>query len=139
MIMVQISVRYMMETNFCKSKKAKRCTIPVPPPCPEWNRKVVPTQKNSLRKQILLKQMLGIHEIWVRIRIRGSIPLTKGSGCGPDPAIVVSDLQDVNQKKNLHFLAYSFLKAHLHHFSKIKSYRSHQTVGSNVFLTIFAL
>jgi len=35
----------------------------------------------------------------------------------PDPAIFVSDLQDVNKK--LFFDNY-FLKIHLHHFSKIK-------------------
>ncbi len=48
--------------------------------------------------------MLRFHEIMVqirmRIRIRRSIPLTNGSGfgsgCGPDPAIFVSNLQDVN-------------------------------------------
>jgi hypothetical protein len=32
----------------------------------------------------------------------------------PDPAIFVSDLQDINQKK----FAYYFLKVHLHHFSR---------------------
>jgi hypothetical protein len=34
----------------------------------------------------------------------------------PDPAIFVSDLQDVNK-----FFAYYILKVHFHHFSKIKS------------------
>ncbi len=34
-----------------------------------------------------------------------------------DPAIFVSDLQDVNKNN---FFAYYFLKVHLHHFSKIK-------------------
>ncbi len=53
----------------------------------------------------------------------------------PDPAIFVSDLQDVNKK--IIFFAYYFLKVHLH-FLKIKNH-SHKTVGINVFLTIFAL
>jgi hypothetical protein len=52
----------------------------------------------------------------------------------PDPAIFVSDLQDVP----IFFFAYYFLKVHFHNFSKKKSYRSHKTVGINVFLTIFA-
>jgi hypothetical protein len=56
--------------------------------------------------------VLRIHEILVRIRIHGSIPLTNGSG--GDPAIFVSVLQDVNKK---------LLKVHLHHFSKIKSHK----------------
>jgi hypothetical protein len=34
------------------------------------------------------------------------------------PAILVSDIQDINKK----FFAYYFLKAHLHHFLKIKSH-----------------
>jgi hypothetical protein len=39
----------------------------------------------------------------------------------PDPAIFVSDLQDVNKKSFfVSFFAYYFLKGHLHHFSKIK-------------------
>jgi hypothetical protein len=55
----------------------------------------------------------------------------------PDPAIFV--------RKKLFFskiFAYYFLKVHLHNFINFfrdkKSYRSHKTVGINVFLTIFA-
>jgi hypothetical protein len=53
-----------------------------------------------------------------------------------DPAIFVIDLQDV---KKFFFDNY-FLKAHLHHFSQIKSHNtvSYKTVGINVFPTIFA-
>jgi hypothetical protein len=45
-----------------------------------------------------------IHDIlvWIRIRIRGSMPLTNGSGStvdsDPDPAIFVINLQDANKK-----------------------------------------
>ncbi len=46
--------------------------------------------------------MLRIHEILIRIRIRGSIPLTNGSD--PDPAIFVTDLQDVNNKLLVYLL-----------------------------------
>jgi hypothetical protein len=37
-----------------------------------------------------------IHDILVRIRIRGSMPLTNVSG--PDPTMFVIDLQDANKK-----------------------------------------
>ncbi len=42
--------------------------------------------------------VLRIHDIlgWIRIRIRGSMPLTNGSG-DPDPAIFVIDLQDASK------------------------------------------
>jgi hypothetical protein len=49
-------------------------------------------------------EVLRIHEILVRIRMRGSIPLTNGSGSGPadpDPALFVSNLKEVN--KNIFF------------------------------------
>jgi len=40
--------------------------------------------------------VLWIHEILVRIRIRGSLPLTNGIGSS---CYFVSDLEDVNNKK----------------------------------------
>jgi hypothetical protein len=68
--------------------------------------------------------VLRIHDILAWIRIRGSMPLTNGSGLGSDPAIFVIDPQDAN-KKLIFFKksAYYFLKVHLHHFLKIKSQR----------------
>jgi hypothetical protein len=42
-----------------------------------------------------------------------------------DPAIYVSDLQDIKKKKISKFYSffyYFFLTVHLHHFSKIKSH-----------------
>jgi hypothetical protein len=67
---------------------------------------------------------MRIHEIlvWMRMRIRGSIPLTlmdpdTDPDTDPDPAI--SDLQHVN---NILLIRY-FLKVHFHHFSKIKSHK----------------
>jgi hypothetical protein len=56
----------------------------------------------------------------------------------PDPAIVVSDLQDVI--KNLLLITY-FLKVQLHHFSKIKRHTEvpNKTEEIDVFLTIFCL
>jgi hypothetical protein len=57
----------------------------------------------------------------------------------PDPAIFVIDLQNANKKliKKKSISAHYFLKAYLHHFSKIKS---HKVVGcrNQGFLTIFA-
>jgi hypothetical protein len=61
--------------------------------------------------------LLQIRDMLVRIR-----PLTNGSGFG----------------SGLFFFLLYFLKLHLHHFSKIKSQRSHETAGIKVFLTIFA-
>ncbi len=42
----------------------------------------------------------------------------------PDPAIFAIDLEDVNKKLifNTIFSAYYFLKVHLHHFSKEKTF-----------------
>jgi hypothetical protein len=62
----------------------------------------------------------GIHasDQWIRI-------------LDPDPAIFVIDLQDASKKLifNTIFSDYYFLKLHLHHFSKIKSQKSHKIVG----------
>ncbi len=74
-------------------------------------------------KTLELLAVLQIHEILLRIQIRGSIPLTN-LDADPEPAIFVCDLQNVNKKLVflLSFFAYYFLKVHLHHFSKIKSH-----------------
>jgi hypothetical protein len=82
--------------------------------------------------------VLRIHEILVRIRIRirGSIPLTYGSGCGSDPAFSSVTLK--TSTKN-YFFGYYFVNVYFTTIFKNKnSYRSHKTVGINVFHTIFA-
>jgi hypothetical protein len=63
-------------------------------------------KKTFVDCRIFMRQaVLRIHDIlvWIRILIwiRGSMPLTNGSGSGvdPDPAIFVIDLQDANQKQ----------------------------------------
>ncbi len=67
--------------------------------------------------------MLRIHDIFMLVWVRGSMPLINGTdqdpGSDPDPAIFVIDLQDANKKQlfSKKFSAYYFL----HHFSKIKS------------------
>ncbi len=65
--------------------------------------------------------MLRIHDILARIRIRGSMPLTKDPD--PDPDVFAIDLQDVNKKLILKksFSSYYFLKVVFHRFSKVKS------------------
>ncbi len=59
----------------------------------------------------------------IRIRIRGSIPLTNGLGCGSGSSYFHYWPSRRQQKTNLKkmFLAYYFLKVHLYPFSKIKS------------------
>jgi hypothetical protein len=54
----------------------------------------------------------------------------------PDPAIFVSDLQDVNKK--LFFCLLLFEGKCTSIVKDKKSYRSHKTVGINVFLTVLA-
>jgi hypothetical protein len=76
--------------------------------------------------------VLRIHEILVRIRIRGSIALTNGSGSRS--CFFVSDLQDVKKV----FCLLLFEGTFTSFFKDKKSKRSHKTVGINVFLTIFA-
>ncbi len=67
------------------------------------------------------------------IRIRGSMPLTNGSGSGSGSWIRILLLSSLTfkmpEKKyifNTIFSAYYFLKLHLHHFSKIKSQKESQ-------------
>jgi hypothetical protein len=70
------------------------------------------------------RSVLRIRDILVRIQIRGSVPLTNGSGSAP--AIFVIDLQDGNKKQFSFpcFSAYYFSKVHSHHiFKDKKSYK----------------
>jgi hypothetical protein len=54
----------------------------------------------------------------------------------PEPAIFVSDLQDVSKK--IFFCLLLFEGTFTSFFKDKKSYRSHKTIGFNVFPTIFA-
>ncbi len=93
---------------------------------------------------------------WIRIWIRGSIPLTNGSGSGsadpclwqmdpdadPDPAIFVTDHQDSNKKTNIFlrvFLLLTFWRYIYIIFKDKKSKRSHKAVGIKVFITTVLL
>jgi hypothetical protein len=56
--------------------------------------------------------VLRIHDIlvWIRIRIRGSMPLNNGSGFGPGSCFFVIDLQDANKNQfKKSFSAHYFL------------------------------
>ncbi len=88
-----------------------------------------------------------IHDIfaWIRIRIRGSMPLTNRSGSGSRIRILLfSPLTFKMPAKNKFFntifsACYRyFLKVHLHYFLKIKVKKSHKIVGFKVFFIIFA-
>jgi hypothetical protein len=77
--------------------------------------------------------VLRSHDIlgWIRIRIRGSMPLTNGSGFGSWIRILLfSSLTFKIQHKtnflNTIFSVYYFLKLHLNHFSEKKSQKESQ-------------
>jgi hypothetical protein len=57
----------------------------------------------------------------------------------PDPPIFVTDLQEHNKKLIFKKIS-SYLKVHLHNFSKIESQKEvkKKTVAIKVFVTIFA-
>ncbi len=73
------------------------------------------------RRRILNLAAFRIHDIsvWIRIRIRGSMPLANGSG-----SCYFRHWPSRCQKKQLKnsFSAYYFLKVHVHHFSKISRF-----------------
>ncbi len=84
--------------------------------------------------------VLRIHDIlgWIRIRIRGSMPLTNGSGSfyfrhWP------SRCQQENKFFNTIFSAYDFLKLHLHHFLKIKIHKESQNRRNQGFSYYFCM
>jgi hypothetical protein len=79
---------------------------------------------------------LRIHDILVRIRICGSIPLT--NGCG---SCYFRHWPSRQQQKILIFLKLCFflLKVHLHHFSKIKSQKDVTKQQESRFFLLFPL
>jgi hypothetical protein len=101
------------------------------------SKKVEGLKKNYVKE----KAVFRIHDIleWIRIRIRGSMPLTNGSGSGTWIRILLlSSLTFKMPTKNNFclniFSAYYCLKVHLHNFPKIKVKKSHKIVGIKVFL-----
>ncbi len=77
-----------------------------------------------------------IHDIlgWIRIqiRIRGSMPLTNGSGFGSGSCYFPVIFNTI-------FSAYYFLKVHLYHFSKIKSQKESQNSRNQGFSYYFCM
>ncbi len=84
---------------------------------------------------VLQKAVSWIRDILIRIRIRGFIPLTYGSGSGS--GFFVCGWQDDNNKYVFFswFVVYNFLAVYLHHSSKIISQKEiEQIVEIKVFL-----
>ncbi len=123
--------------------------------CRWYGRHNPQTQITSLAKLLKLwvhlhivyfTPVLRIHDIlvWIRIRIwiRGSMPLTNGSGCGSGSCyFFVIILSDANKKQyflNKFFCLLLFEGTFASFFKDKKSKRSHKAVGIKVFLTIFA-
>ncbi len=86
-----------------------------------WRSSSIPTRHQNYI-HIPNSQCSGSLTFWVRSRIIESVPLTNGLGL--DPALFVSDLQEVNNKKISSSFSYYFLK--VHHSSKIKSHKTVQ-------------
>ncbi len=75
------------------------------------------------------QSVFRIHDILVWIRIRGSMPLTNGSGFGSGSCYFCHWPSRCQQKTNFltqFFLLCYFLKVHLHYFWKIKSHKESQ-------------
>jgi hypothetical protein len=90
---------------------------------------------------LLLLAVLRIHDIlvWIRIWIRGSMPLINGFGFGSETCYFRNLPTRCQQKTNFlnSFFAYYFLKVHLHHFLR-KSQKEVTIQNDQGFLTIFA-
>ncbi len=86
---------------------------------------------------------LGIHDIlvWIRIWIRGSMPLTNGSGSGFGSCYFRHWPSRCKQKANLFLKVFglSLLKVHLHNFSKIKVKKKSQSSRNRGFPYYFCL
>ncbi len=98
------------------------------------------------KNSVSFRAVLRIHDILVWIRIRGSMPLTNGSGFGSGywiRILLFSSLtcKMLTKKTNLKnsFSAYYFWKVHLHYFSKIKSKKKLQTSRSQGFSYYFCM
>jgi hypothetical protein len=72
----------------------------------------------------------------MRIRVCRSIPLTNDPDADPNPAVFVSDLQDVNKK--LFFCLKLFEGTFSSFFKDEKVTKKSQNSENNVFLTIFS-
>ncbi len=84
---------------------------------------------------------MTLHDIFVWIRIRGSMPLTNGSWSGFESGSCYFRHWPSRCQQTLIlfkiFSAYYFLKVHLHHFSKIKSQKELQNSRNRGFSYYF--
>ncbi len=85
--------------------------------------------------------MLRIHDIlvWIRIWIRGSMPLTYGSEFGSRCGSGSCYFRHLPNFFKKSFSAYYCLKVHLHHFSKIKNQKKSQSSRNQCFSFFFLL
>ncbi len=95
-------------------------------------------------KYLQYHAVLRIRGILVRIRIRGSVPLTKGSGFGSGSGSLYFRLWPSRWQLKIIgfkiFFAHYFLNLLLHHFSKIKSHNEFtKQEESRFFLYYFCL
>ncbi len=81
--------------------------------------------------------MFRIHDILVWIRIRGSIPLTNGSGSCYFRHCPTRCQQKTNFLTQFFLLVRYSLKVHLHYFSKIKSQKGSQNSWIQDFFLLF--
>ena len=104
------------------------------------------------RTYVYLIPVFRIHYIlrWIRIRIRGSMPLTNGSGSGFGSrsgswirillfSSLTFKMPAKNKFFNTIFSAYYFLKLHLHHFSQMKSQKESQNSRNQGFSYYFCM
>ncbi len=83
---------------------------------------------SAVSKSVCQSVLLTIRDIFVRIWILGSVPLTNGSGADPRGPKTYGSRCGFG----------SGTLVHLHHSSKIKVINKSQTLEMKVFLTIFA-
>ncbi len=106
----------------CYWSPRRRGCCPPPPPPPRAAPSTSPAQAPAARPRhrsagVWITQCGRIHDILVWIRIRGSMPLTNGSGSFCFLHWPSRCQQKSNLKKS--FFAYYFLKVLLHNFTKI--------------------
>ncbi len=98
------------------------------------------TNSRGLKVNSLLWAVLRTHDIlgWIRIRIRGSMPLTNGSGSG---SCYFRHWASRCQQKNNFFTQFFLLITllHLHHFSKILCQKKSQNSRNQGFSYYFCM
>ncbi len=88
------------------------------------------------KEQLIVPWNEILARIQMRIRVCRSIPLTNDPDADPNPAVFVSDLQDVNKK--LFFCLKLFEGTFSSFFKDEKVTKKSQNSENNVFLTIFS-